>query len=108
MAPPLSGRGPIHVNYYFGVFTHLPGGDGDAITICHRCEALLADKHEIEDDAIDRVADKLATLIEMCPSPQHLRDYIDEWAAERPDTPATRTQVQLVRKVADAMESGEL
>jgi hypothetical protein len=68
----------------------------------------LADKHEIEHDAIDCVADQLARLIEMCPSPQRLRDRIDEWAAERQDTPATRTQVELVRKVADAMESGEL
>lgn len=68
----------------------------------------LADKNGIEHDAIDRVADQLAKLIEVCPSPQRLRDHIDEWAAERPDTPATRTQVELVRKVADAMESGEL
>ena len=68
----------------------------------------LADRNGVEHDAIDRVADHLAKLIEMCPSPQRLRDYIDEWAAERPDTPATRTQVELVRKVADAMESGEL
>ena len=68
----------------------------------------LADKNGIEHDAIDGVADQLAKLIEMCPSPQRLRDYIDEWAAERPDTPATRTQVALVRKVADAIKSGKL
>ena len=68
----------------------------------------LADKTGIEHQAIDRVADHLAQLIEMCPSPQRLRDNIDGWAAERPDTPATRMQVELVRKVADAMESGEL
>ena len=68
----------------------------------------LADKNGIEHDAIDQVADQLAKLIEMYPSPQPLRDYIDEWAAERPDTPATRTQVALVRKVADAIKSGKL
>ncbi len=68
----------------------------------------LADKNSIEHEVIDQVADQLAKLIEMCPSPQRLRDYVDQWAAERPQTPATRTQLELVRKVADAMESGEL
>jgi hypothetical protein len=68
----------------------------------------LTDKHGIEYDVIDRVAEQLAKLIEACPSPQWLRDRIDQWAAERTDTPATRTQVRLVRAVADAMESGKL
>ena len=68
----------------------------------------LADKNGIGHEAIDEVADQLAKLIENCPSPQRLRDYIDQWGAERPETPATRTQVELVRKVADAMESGKL
>ena len=68
----------------------------------------LADKNGIGHEAIDEVADQLAKLIENCPSPQRLRDYIDQWAAERPETPATRMQVELVRKVADAMESGKL
>ncbi len=68
----------------------------------------LADKNGIEHEAIDQVADQLSKLVEMCPSPQRLRDYIDQWAAQRPQTPATRTQVELVRKVADAMESGKL
>ncbi len=68
----------------------------------------LADKSGIDHQAIDRVADQLARLIEMCPSPQRLRDHIDAWATERPNTPATRTQVELVRTVADALETGQL
>lgn len=68
----------------------------------------LADKNGVEHEVIDAVADQLAALIEVCPSPQQLRGYIDQWAAQRPDTPATRTQVELVRTVADAMESGKL
>lgn len=68
----------------------------------------LADNHGIDYDVIDRVADHWAKLIEACPSPQWLRDRIDQWAAERPDTPVTRKQIELVRTLADAIEAGEL
>ncbi len=57
----------------------------------------LADKHDVDYDVIDRVADHWAKVIEACPSSQWLHDRIDQWATEHPDTPATRMQVRLVR-----------